>query len=130
MEWGVSEKLGPQHFGGKSENVSLGRDMNQSAHLSEETSRKFAEEVKLIIHNNYSRAKKAVSENMPILRAMSEALLEYETIDKEDIDVLMEGRTLEKKKFIEPTVAAAAVAQDEKKAQEQKKGEVIDLAKP
>jgi cell division protease FtsH len=73
-EWGMSERLGPQHFGsGRSENPFLGRDMGHSAHLSEDTSRAIDEEVKHIIQANYTRAKQVVSDNLPILKAMSEA---------------------------------------------------------
>ena len=88
-EWGMSDRLGPVTFGKKEKEVFLGRDFQNSREFSEATAQMIDNEVREIVERNYRRAKDILSSNIDILHAMALALLEYETLDKEDIDLLM-----------------------------------------
>ncbi|WP_042454978.1 ATP-dependent zinc metalloprotease FtsH [Simiduia agarivorans] len=86
--WGLSEKLGPLNYG---EEEGAYPGMYHSAH-SDGTSRLIDEEVRRIIDTTYARAQKILEENRDILEAMKDALMEYETIDAEQVDDLMARR--------------------------------------
>jgi cell division protease FtsH len=91
--WGLSEKLGPLVYEEEEGEVFLGMSAGSSrAHVSEETARIIDEEVRTIIDDCYSTAKKLLEENRDKLDAMAEALLEYETIDRSQIDDIMAGK--------------------------------------
>jgi cell division protease FtsH len=96
-EWGMSEKMGPITFGHKEEQPFLGRDMGHSQNYSEETARAIDAEVKRIVMEGYEHANKALRENVEQLKKIAEALLEYETIDGEDIDVILSGGKIERR---------------------------------
>lgn len=90
--WGLSEKMGPLAYSQDQSQPFLGGNMGQSAAVSEETANRIDEEIRTIIDRNYERADKILRDNMSILHAMAEALLEWETIDLPQIDALMDGR--------------------------------------
>lgn len=92
-QWGLSEKLGPMVFGEEEGEVFLGRSVTQHKSLSDETAHVIDEEIRNIVDKNYSRAEKILKENIDILHAMSDALMKYETIDKDQIASLMKGET-------------------------------------
>ncbi|MCK4865283.1 MAG: ATP-dependent zinc metalloprotease FtsH [Gammaproteobacteria bacterium] len=92
-QWGLSDKLGPMVFGEEEGEVFLGRSVTQHKSLSDETAHVIDEEIRNIVDRNYSRAEKILKENMDILHAMSDALMKYETIDKDQIADLMNGKT-------------------------------------
>ncbi|MBB3167554.1 cell division protease FtsH [Simiduia aestuariiviva] len=87
-KWGLSEKLGPLNYG---EEEGAYPGMYHSAH-SDGTSRMIDEEVRHIIDSCYARATKILEDNRDILEAMKDALMEYETIDAEQVDDLMARR--------------------------------------
>ncbi len=88
-EWGMSDRLGPVTFGKKEEQVFLGREMGSVREFSEATAQTIDSEVREIVEKNYRRAKELLVSNIDILHAMSAALLDYETLDKDEIDLLM-----------------------------------------
>jgi cell division protease FtsH len=90
-EWGMSEKMGPLAFGKKEGEVFLGREMGTVQTYSEQTARDIDAEVHRIVMEQYARAKKVLEDNRPLLDKIAEALLEYETLDAADVDVLMGG---------------------------------------
>jgi cell division protease FtsH len=92
-KWGLSEKLGPLAYAEEEGEVFLGRSVTQTKSVSESTSRAIDEEVRAVIDRNYQRAKKILKENEDILHAMADALMTYETIDKYQLDDLLERRT-------------------------------------
>jgi cell division protease FtsH len=97
-DWGMSEKLGPLHFGKREGEVFLGRDFGDSSkEYSEETAVEIDGEVRKIVTANYERAKKAVVDNVDKLKALAEALLEHETVDGAEIDQIFAGQKLERK---------------------------------
>jgi cell division protease FtsH len=88
-EWGMSDRLGPVTFGKAQGEVFMGRDMGHTREFSEATAQAIDNEVREIVERCYRRARELLTTNIDILHAMSQALLEYETLDKEDIDLLM-----------------------------------------
>jgi cell division protease FtsH len=91
-EWGMSSEFGPLNFssGGKQE-VFLGRDFGSNQHLSEDTARRIDAEIRNIVTTQYERARTILTERRRELEQMGEALLEYETLDGDDIDTLLRG---------------------------------------
>ncbi|WP_086934557.1 ATP-dependent zinc metalloprotease FtsH [Agarilytica rhodophyticola] len=87
-KWGLSEKLGPLHYG-EDEGAYPGMGAPQ---YSGQTSNQIDEEVRSIIDATYAKAKQILEENRDILEAMKDALMEYETIDAEQVDDLMARR--------------------------------------
>jgi cell division protease FtsH len=109
-DWGMSEKIGPLHFGKPQGEVFLGRDFNDSSKdYSEQTAIEIDSEVRRIVTENYDRARKIVVDNLDKLKALAEALLEYETVDGAEIDTIFAGKRLERKPpLTSPTSRAAA----------------------
>ncbi len=88
-KWGLSEKLGPLHYGEDDGGMpGAGGPQNYSG----ATSKVIDEEVRGIIDRCYSIAENHLTENKDILVAMKDALMEYETIDAEQVDDLMARR--------------------------------------
>ena len=93
-KWGLSEKLGPLMYAEEEGEVFLGRSAgSQAAHVSGETAKAIDEEVRSIIDGCYGTAKRLLEENRDKLDMMADALMKYETIDAEQIDDIMAGRT-------------------------------------
>jgi cell division protease FtsH len=92
-KWGLSEKLGPLMYADDDEEVFLGMSAGAARpQVSDETAMKIDAEVRSIIDSCYTTAEKILQENRPKLEMMKDALLEYETIDKIQIDEIMAGR--------------------------------------
>lgn len=92
-KWGLSQELGPLMYDEENEEVFLGMSAGTpKMHVSDETAKKIDEEVRNIIDDCYSTAKRLLEENRDKLDTMAEALLEYETIERQQIDDIMEGR--------------------------------------
>jgi len=92
--WGMSQKLGPLAFGNRDGEVFLGRDLATRPDYSEDTARQIDLEVREIVMSCYDRGKKLLVENMETLKRIGDALLEYETLDAEDVNVLLAGGSL------------------------------------
>jgi cell division protease FtsH len=90
--FGLSDNLGPLAYGDEEGEVFLGHSVTQQRQVSADTAQLIDQEVRVIIDRNYERAKRLLLENMDKLHAMADALLRYETIDKEQIDDIMTGR--------------------------------------
>ncbi|MCA1743874.1 MAG: cell division protein FtsH, partial [Desulfovibrionales bacterium] len=93
-EWGMSEALGPLAFGGKGEEVFLGREFAQHKEYSEETARLIDDEVKKIVRDAYEKARELLRENMESLHKLSDALLERETLSGVEVEKVMNGEEL------------------------------------
>lgn len=91
-KWGLSQRLGPLAYSEEEGEVFLGRSVTQHKSVADETSHTIDEEIRSIIDKNYERAEKILQENEDILHAMADALMKYETIDKDQIDDLMARR--------------------------------------
>ena len=93
-KWGLSEKLGPLMYAEEEGEVFLGRGGGgQHASFSGETAKLIDTEVRSIIDLCYGTAKQILTDNRDKLDAMADALMKYETIDAEQIDDIMAGRT-------------------------------------
>jgi len=88
-QWGMSDKLGPLAYGEDEGEVFLGKQVTKHKHISEDTFKVIDSEIRDIIDENYAVATKILEENKDILVEMTKALMEFETIDKEQIDDLM-----------------------------------------
>ncbi|MFP4146904.1 MAG: ATP-dependent zinc metalloprotease FtsH [Halorhodospira sp.] len=91
-KWGLSARLGPLAYGEEEGEVFIGKSMAQQKEVSDETQHAIDEEVRAIIDSNYTAAEKILRENMDKLHLMSEALMKYETIDRNQIDDIMQGK--------------------------------------
>ena len=87
-KWGLNEKMGPILYGEDGSQVPG----SGNAHYSEDTSREIDQEVKLILTEAYAKATTLLEEHRDILEAMKDALMEYETIDADQVDDLMNRR--------------------------------------
>jgi len=93
-KWGLSEKLGPLMYAEEDGEVFLGRSAGaQQTSVSGETAKLIDSEVRSIIDHCYATAKQILTDNRDKLDAMAEALMKYETIDADQIDDIMNGRT-------------------------------------
>jgi cell division protease FtsH len=88
-KWGLSQRLGPLSYSEEEGEVFLGRSVTQHKSVAEETSHTIDEEIRSFIDRNYERAVTIIKDNIDILHAMAEALIKYETIDKDQIHDLM-----------------------------------------
>ena len=92
-KWGLSEKLGPLTYGEDDGEVFLGHAVTKQKECSDETTHLIDQEVRNIIDENYSRAEQLLNDNLDKLHLMAEALVKYETIDSDQIDDIMQGKT-------------------------------------
>ena len=91
-KWGLSEKLGPLKYDEDDDQPFLGRSASsRSLAVSEATARKIDEEVRVIIDDCYGRAKTLLETHSDKLHAMADALMEYETLNSDQINDIMEG---------------------------------------
>jgi cell division protease FtsH len=91
--YGMSDALGPMVYGENEGEVFLGRSVTTHKNISEATMQKVDSEIRRILDEQYALAKKILTENSDKVEAMTNALLEWETIDAEQIKDIMEGRT-------------------------------------
>ena len=83
--WGMSEAMGPIAYQENEEEVFLGRSVARTQNVSEETAKKIDAEVRKIVDTGYGRAKKILTEKLDDLHKLSKALLEYETLNGDEI---------------------------------------------
>jgi cell division protease FtsH len=84
--------MGPMVYAENEGEIFLGRSITKTTHVSEETMRKVDAEIRRIIDEQYSVARKILEENSEKVEAMAKALLEWETIDSDQIDDILDGR--------------------------------------
>ena len=91
-KWGLSDAMGPLMYDEGGEEVFLGRTAAQpSKAMSDETALAIDKEVRAIIDKCYEKARDLLEEHRSKMDMMAEALMQYETIDSEQIDAIMEG---------------------------------------
>ena len=93
-KWGLNQKMGPMLYGEDESQMPGGGN----THYSEDTSREIDQEVRIILDEAYKEASKLSKKNRDILEAMKDALIEYETIDAEQVDDLMNRKKVRKPK--------------------------------
>lgn len=97
--YGMSERLGTINYDSGSGEVFVGRDFGKEKNYSEKTAAEIDEEVSRIINEAYGKCKKLLSENMDKLLRLSDALLEKETIYKNEFEEIFKGKILEKSEY-------------------------------
>ena len=97
-EWGMSDVLGPMTFGKKNEEIFLGREIQSHRDFSEVTARMIDEEVVRIVRKAKSTAEKTLDKNSELLHNLAKALLEFETIDGNDVQAIMAGKAIKRSK--------------------------------
>jgi len=90
--FGMSEKLGPQTFGEASHEVFLGRDFSANADYSPEIAYEIDKEIARIIDEGFDKARQILLERREQLGLMADVLIERETVDKEELEALLENR--------------------------------------
>ena len=88
----MSDSLGPMVYGENEGEVFLGRSVTTHKNVSEATMQKVDIEIRRIIDAQYGLARRLIEENRDKIEVMTKALLEWETIDSEQIGDIMEGR--------------------------------------
>jgi cell division protease FtsH len=91
-QWGMSDEMGPMVYGENEGEVFLGRSITTHKNVSEVTMQKVDAEIKRIIDEQYALARKLILDNRDKVEAMTKALLEWETIDAEQIQDIIDGR--------------------------------------
>ncbi|MFQ5356364.1 MAG: cell division protein FtsH, partial [Mariprofundaceae bacterium] len=94
--WGMSEKLGPMVYGEREEEIFVGREITRHQNVSEGTAKQIDAEIRKLIDSNYTRSKKILTEQNDKLHLLAEALIEYETLEGDEIDLILAGKKLDK----------------------------------
>jgi cell division protease FtsH len=123
-QWGMSDTLGPMIYGENEGEVFLGRSITTHKNVSETTMQKVDAEIRRIVDEQYKLARRLIEENRDKVEAMAKALLEWETIDSDQISDIMEGRPPRPPKPVQPaqtsteTPPGAATATTQPEARE------------
>lgn len=120
--YGMSDSMGVMVYAENEGDPFLGRSLTRTSHISEETMRAVDNEIRRILEEQYTTARKLIEDNADKVEAMAQALLKWETIDADQIDDIMAGKPPREPKVSPPAgaaqpaapaaVAAAASAQD------------------
>ncbi|AZS81067.1 MULTISPECIES: ATP-dependent zinc metalloprotease FtsH [Achromobacter] len=90
--YGMTDELGPMVYAENEGEVFLGRSVTKTTHMSEATMQKVDTEIRRIIDEQYKVARKILEDNRDKVEVMTSALLEWETIDADQINDIIEGR--------------------------------------
>jgi cell division protease FtsH len=99
-QFGMSDAIGPMAIGDAEHEVFLGRELGQRRAISENVAERVDTEVKRLLDEAYGTAMQMLEANKPLLEEIAEALLERETLDREDIDLLASGERLPEAKVV------------------------------
>ncbi len=120
--YGMSDSMGVMVYAENEGDPFLGRSLTRTSHISEETMRAVDNEIRRILEEQYTTARKLIEDNADKVEAMAQALLKWETIDADQIDDIMAGKPPREPKVSQSAgaaqpaapaaVAAAASAQD------------------
>jgi cell division protease FtsH len=92
MRWGMSDKMGTLVYGDNEQEVFLGRDVTTHKNISNRTAEELDEEIRRIVDEQYTRARKIIEDNREKIEIMAKSLLEWETLDAEQVSDIMAGR--------------------------------------
>jgi len=93
-QWGLSDAIGPILVGDNEQELFLGREIQHRREVSEQTAQLVDAEVKRVIDRSYQRAMETLKANVGLLHKVAEALLERETLSRDDIEILSRGESL------------------------------------
>ena len=92
-EYGMSD-LGPMQLEHQSENVFLGRDYGKTKNFSDQVALEIDKEVRKIIDECYAKATEILKKNKDLVMLLTDALMKYETLTKEQIDYIVEHKDI------------------------------------
>jgi cell division protease FtsH len=123
LTWGMSDELGPIHYGG---DQGLGEQiygLPQNKEYSEKTAQEIDSAIKALTNTAFEKAKELISTHKQGLDNVAQALLKYETLDADDVQLILDGGTLDK-----PTVGDLLAAEQAKTPPSDEKPEEQDQA--
>ncbi len=119
-EWGMSDVLGPLTYGAKDQQVFIGKDIGQNRDYSEQTAQTIDREVRDLVERNYRKAREILDKQVKTLHDLANALLEFETLDGEEVDRVIQGLKIERappvrrsNDFTTPTAPATATSKND-----------------
>ena len=89
-EWGMSDVLGPIAFGDQDEQPFLGRELAHARNYSERTAQTIDDEVRRFLTEGYELARRLITEHLDEIKLLADGLIEFETLDIEDVNILLE----------------------------------------
>ena len=95
-DWGMNKDLGPLSLGGEEEEVFLGKEFARTRNFSEQTAQTIDREIRELVLDAERRATAVLTENRGHLDDLAAALLEYEVLDDAEIDLILDGQTLQR----------------------------------
>jgi cell division protease FtsH len=93
-QWGLSDRIGPILVGENEQEIFLGRELKSRREVSEQTAELVDAEVKRVIDTAYERARQTLTDHLALLHAVAKALLERETLTRDDFNKLVRGESL------------------------------------
>ena len=93
-EWGMSEKLGPLRYNENQQEVFLGHAITQRQNMSEDTARLIDQEIRRIVTEGENVAREVIAASRHDLEAITQALMEYETISGDEVNALLRGEKI------------------------------------
>ena len=96
-EWGMSDKLGPLRYNENQQEVFLGHAITQRQNMSEDTAKLIDVEIRRIVTEGEAKAHEVISAHRKELEAITQALMEYETISGEEVNALVRGEKIVRK---------------------------------
>jgi cell division protease FtsH len=124
-EYGMSEKLGPLTLGQKQDQVFLGRDFASHPDYSQEIAFEIDKEIRRMVDEAYKKARQILTEKKAILTSISKALIDRETLEKEELQTILDGKELASKGLLTAEPAGGKPAQKERAAKKGK--DIIDV---
>ena len=107
-QWGMSDVLGTMVYGENEGEVFLGRSITTHKNVSESTMQQVDAEIRRIIDQQYGLARRLIEENRDKVEAMTQALLEWETLDADQINDIMAGKPPREPKRATPPASTPA----------------------
>jgi len=118
-EWGMSDSMGPLAYGEREEHIFLGREIDKHKDYSEETARNIDKEIRAIIDEAEAKATQILVDNRDKLDAIGDALMKYEVIDGNEVNIIVSGGEIKRDESKEETETATKNKEEtsEKKSQ-------------
>jgi cell division protease FtsH len=101
-EWGMSERLGPLAYSGNEQEVFLGHSVTQTKNISDATAKIIDEEIRRFAEEAETLATKVLTENLDKLHDVAKALLEFETLNGDEVRQLLKGESIDRPDEVEP----------------------------
>ena len=128
MRYGMSDKLGVMVYAENEGEVFLGRSVTKTTHISEKTMQAVDAEIRRILDEQYNRARTLIEEHKTEMHRMAKALLDWETIDGEQIDEILAGKEPHPPKT--PETGSARPKAAEPRPDEEAREPAAEAAKP